>query len=860
MAKPNIAIRLGAEGGADVRREIDSIGSANEAAANRAKSAWDRASTDIEAAQRRQSAAAAKIAAIAPQTATQMRINDTVGSNSTLNEGSARVSAAAFREAIAAQEEYEQGAQRLRAALDPVYAAQQRFNSEMAETRILIANGAITLDEYSKKLWQEQQALNAASAGHGKHNASSNAMKAGMQQAGFQVQDFLVQVNGGTDAIRAFSMQAPQMIGSMQLMAHGAENNTGKFGAFFRLLNGGWGVALGIAIPAAAMLAEKLLDSGDAAKEAQKATDAHKDSVEALNKAMRASILTAQDRARTSYIEAESERLSAIETRNKTQAMLEQAKVRAQNAQGSWIGANGPNGAQSVVSNQYATEVERLERALVANQAAIKEQTTTANIAQGQYIAQILRDMRTPEGRVNERYNSQVNAIIKGGGDANKQAAAINRLETARAAELKMIEDQAAALRKSGDARRDGDTATTAQVSKLLLEAVGGTITSTTGGKHVKGSYHYKGQAVDFVPSGGMGSISKEEIRTILQGAGLQIKELLGPGDKGHNDHFHVAWEGGKGQMDSARITGQLVADEVRKALTLEKQRNEWVNDQSQKASENGKAYLNAEGKKLADNQKDIAGLRADTSGGTAMLNLEWELRGKNRDVVADTLELERYRLDIVSRYPALTREQVDELADAKRGQIEMNRLMEDYSRDWQEMQGFGQDFIDTVLSPDTWSSWGNAGKTILSQLQNEMLRLAVINPIKNMFLGEGESTMPTLTSVLKMFGQKKSVGNNAIGTDYWSGGMTYVGEQGRELIDLPRGSKVYNARDTRSMMQGQSNHVTFEVRGLKGSTFDVEVAQISGGQVAQAAPLIADGSSKGAQVAMARSAERRLA
>ncbi|MFT3968419.1 MAG: hypothetical protein QM690_21325, partial [Sphingobium sp.] len=43
---------------------------------------------------------------------------------------------------------------------------------------------------------------------------TSGAMRAGLQNAGFQVQDFLVQVNGGTDALRAFSMQAPQFIGS----------------------------------------------------------------------------------------------------------------------------------------------------------------------------------------------------------------------------------------------------------------------------------------------------------------------------------------------------------------------------------------------------------------------------------------------------------------------------------------------------------------------------------------------------------------------------------------------------------------------------------------------------------------------
>ncbi|WP_052628209.1 hypothetical protein [Sphingobium sp. YBL2] len=854
MPRPNIAIRLGTEGAADVRRDVESVGTANEAAANRARSAWDKASADIEAAQRRQAAAAAKIAAIMPQTATQMRINDVVGTGSTLNEGSARVSAAAFREALAAQEEYERGATRLRAALDPAFAAQQRFNAEITEARTLLANGAISLDEYSKKLWQEQQALEAASGSQGRIATSSNAMRAGLQSVGFQVQDFLVQVNGGTGALRAFSMQAPQFIGALQSMGYNADSSKGRFASFMSLLGGPWGVALGIAIPAAAMLAEKLLDGGDAAKEAQKAIDKHRDAVEALNKAMRDSILTAQDRARATFVDAESQRLMALATRNTTQALLEQAKLKAEQKRDDVkITARGDVVNPGFVS--ASREVERLAKLLADNQAALKQQTETANIAQGQYIAQILRDMRTPAGRVNQQYDQQVNAIIKAGGDANRQAAAINRLEAARAAELKRIDEQADALRKSANARRDGDTATPSQVSKLLLEAFGGTITSTTGGQHVKGSYHYRGQAVDFVPTGGMGAISKEQIRTVLEGAGLQIKELLGPGDKDHNDHFHVAWAGGKGQMDSARIMGQLIAEEVRKSLALEKQRNEWLNEQGQHVGEGAAAALGQEGERLAENRRAMAEMRADISSGTALLNIEWQLRGKSRDIAADMLELERYRLDIARQFPDATAAQVAELLAAKKSQIEMNRLLEDFGRDWQEVSEFGRGFVDTVLSPSTWDSWGGAGKTILRELQDEMMKLAIVNPIKNFLFGD---SLPTLGSVLGSFGKKP--GNNAVGTPYWSGGMTYVGEHGRELVDLPRGSRIFTANDTRRMSEQSAPHVTFEVRPLKGDVFNAEVAVISDVRVAQAAPIIANGSSQGAQAAMQRRANRRLA
>lgn len=45
-----------------------------------------------------------------------------------------------------------------------------------------------------------------------------------------------------------------------------------------------------------------------------------------------------------------------------------------------------------------------------------------------------------------------------------------------------------------------------------------------------------------------------------------------------------------------------------------------------------------------------------------------------------------------------------------------------------------------------------------------------------------------------------RNIGRNADGTDYWPGGLTWVGERGPELVSLPQGSRVYSAEDSRSM------------------------------------------------------------
>src|SRR5699024_11975375 len=65
------------------------------------------------------------------------------------------------------------------------------------------------------------------------------------------------------------------------------------------------------------------------------------------------------------------------------------------------------------------------------------------------------------------------------------------------------------------------------------------------------------------------------------------------------------------------------------------------------------------------------------------------------------------------------------------------------------------------------------------------------------------KNKVATFTQKIKTTGSKiinKLTGNNAHGTEYWGGGLTWVGEQGRELIDLPQGSKVYSNDKSESM------------------------------------------------------------
>lgn len=88
-----------------------------------------------------------------------------------------------------------------------------------------------------------------------------------------------------------------------------------------------------------------------------------------------------------------------------------------------------------------------------------------------------------------------------------------------------------------------------------------------------------------------------------------------------------------------------------------------------------------------------------------------------------------------------------------------------------------------------------------------------------------------------------------ATGTNFAPGGLAWVGERGRELVNLPRGSQVVPNHELKGLGGAQ-------VQIIPSPYFDVVVD----GRVQQAAPSIASAGSQGAQSAMARRQSRMLA
>ena len=58
--------------------------------------------------------------------------------------------------------------------------------------------------------------------------------------------------------------------------------------------------------------------------------------------------------------------------------------------------------------------------------------------------------------------------------------------------------------------------------------------------------------------------------------------------------------------------------------------------------------------------------------------------------------------------------------------------------------------------------------------------------------------------------------GRNASGNDFWRGGLTWTGENGPELVQLPTGSRIYSAQESRSMGGVYIENITIDAKNVR--------------------------------------------
>ena len=147
-------------------------------------------------------------------------------------------------------------------------------------------------------------------------------------------------------------------------------------------------------------------------------------------------------------------------------------------------------------------------------------------------------------------------------------------------------------------------------------------------------------------------------------------------------------------------------------------------------------------------------------------------------------------------------------------------------------------DKIDPVTNQlqSTFGSWIDSAlngtfklKDALADLSKQLIKMFANRALSSLFGGFG--------------GGGFAIPGFANGTNFAPGGLSLVGERGPELVNLPRGSRVTPAAQTRNMMNGTQG-VRVEI-GVNDDRFNAYVddrsGQVASSQIQAAAPAIVD-------------------
>lgn len=382
---------------------------------------------------------------------------------------------------------------------------------------------------------------------------SVHTSRVAMVQAGQQMQDMAIQFQAGTRSSVILAQQLPQL-------AFAFSGMEGKVGAVARILSGPWSLAL---VAGSALLGgfiDNLIrgskaadDNGSAMSKLKDKLDLSKNSYESLK-----SVVDEYNKAQDKSTALTYQGLIAAEEQAKANLKLAKSKLAVLEADdpsrfaGDSTTAATLEGANASFISAQRERIKQLEKDLIE-----------ASIGAGTE-----RSKRSVDERysIEVSYNEKIAKI-----EEKRRANLIDQVKYERE-RTSLLKDQEAALKAYDKANRSsgsgaGGAARDARVGDMvaLIKQLfpGASITSTTGGGHTKGSDHYSGRAIDFVPAGGMGRYTTAEVEEILKNAGVDIRrnakgtqQLFGPGRSAskpgdHNDHFHVAW---KGSPDPERV------------------------------------------------------------------------------------------------------------------------------------------------------------------------------------------------------------------------------------------------------------------------------------------------------------------
>jgi len=161
---------------------------------------------------------------------------------------------------------------KMKGQYDLTFNAQQKLLQYKKLLRTAVDQEKMSVQEAAKEMKRYRAAMVEMGASQMAATKGANRLGVATQQAGYQVSDFIVQVQGGTNPFVAFSQQASQLAGILPLVADRIGITTGRAIALSS--------ALGIAIPIIGLLGAAFLSSRG---EAETFADALSDAESALD-------------------------------------------------------------------------------------------------------------------------------------------------------------------------------------------------------------------------------------------------------------------------------------------------------------------------------------------------------------------------------------------------------------------------------------------------------------------------------------------------------------------------------------------------------------------------------------------------
>jgi hypothetical protein len=308
------------------------------------------------------------------------------------------------------------------------YAAQQA----VAMTRTI--NTTKSINSQSAAFTRQASAVNTFNKSQMAATKGNNQFGVVAQQTGYQVGDFLVQIQSGTNPMVAFGQQATQLVGVLPLMA-GALGITTAAAI-------GLSTALGIGIPLLTAIGAYLMRASATAKKAAEEVDALEDSIKSLDKTLRDYLLT-KKAAQLGITKEELISQDALKEAEKALATATENLLKFQEAREAIANAPTFEGAAVNFLTDLFTDPEGELKAAV--DAAVLAQERLANLQQ-QQTEERLKNFDKERVALQDQL-AMAQEIAKFGEDSNRVAKLA--LEQRIAAFDRSIDQQVAANRYS---------------------------------------------------------------------------------------------------------------------------------------------------------------------------------------------------------------------------------------------------------------------------------------------------------------------------------------------------------------------------------------------------------------------------